>query len=450
MIYFDRATVSDDTLPKVLWDNLFDNGTITASTESSEGLSSNIINEGTNTYWQPTALPAWVASTSASPYTTSSFAIVGHNLYTTSARVKLEYLGSSRTNLILQSQTFDNASWGTIRSSVTPNTATAPDGTLTADSMIEDTSVSLTHTINQTYAGFTSGVVYVFSVCAKTDVNSRNVNIGFPSAAFTTQVHTTFDLTSGTVASTTAGATNTITYLGDGWYRCSVMATATTTASGTPFIRMANGTSTSYTGDGTTLIHLWGAQLETGTLTSYIPTTTVAASSTYYDATNWIVPTDNTMILVEHGCVASSTEWRLRVSGVSSTMPYIGVFILGNPLTFPGGVMPPYTPIWQAQKVDLLVAKTLGGQFMGNRILRQGAETSISLVSFSKTFGEVDLQPFKEWYNAGHAFVWASGPSEFDKDVGYVWRKANAEMRPTFTETGSWIKVTMEVEGYVQ
>jgi F5/8 type C domain len=163
---------------------------------------------------------------------------------------------------------------------------------------------------------------------------------------------------------------------------------------------------------------------------------------------NSITPTDNTPIL---GIFVdtSARYWRLYIAS-STGNPTIGNLIVGDRFVLPGGVMPPYTPIWQAQKVDLLMAKSLGGQFLGNRVLRQGAETSISLVSISRTFGEVDIQPFKSWYNGGHAFIWASGPSIFTNDVGYVWRKPNAEMRPTFTETGSWIKVTMEVEGYVQ
>jgi uncharacterized protein YmfQ (DUF2313 family) len=40
-----------------------------------------------------------------------------------------------RTNLLLRSQEFDNATWIKNLSSVAPNTATAPDGTLTADTL---------------------------------------------------------------------------------------------------------------------------------------------------------------------------------------------------------------------------------------------------------------------------------------------------------------------------
>ena len=169
---------------------------------------------------------------------------------------------------------------------------------------------------------------------------------------------------------------------------------------------------------------------------------------TYTSITSTMSPSDDTPILAIFAD-ATHRYWRIRLSGGTSA-PILGPCLLGDRFVFPGGVMPPYTPIWQAQNVELLQAKTLGGQFVGNRVLRKGAETAISLVSVSKTFAESTIQPFKEWYNAGHAFLWASGPSVFTNDVGYVWRKPNAEMKPTFTETGNWVKLTMEVEGYVQ
>jgi hypothetical protein len=90
----------------------------------------------------------------------------------------------------------------------------------------------------------------------------------------------------------------------------------------------------------------------------------------------------------------------------------------------------------------------MGGQFLGNRVLRQGAKAAINLVSFDRTFGESTILPFREHYNSGKAFVWAAGPSVFTKDVGYVWREPNSIMAPRFDENGSWMSVGMEVMAY--
>lgn len=57
-------------------------------------------------------------------------------------------LEATKTNLVGYSEQFDNAAWTKARSSITANLATAPDGTATADKLVEDTTTSNTHTIN--------------------------------------------------------------------------------------------------------------------------------------------------------------------------------------------------------------------------------------------------------------------------------------------------------------
>lgn len=158
-----------------------------------------------------------------------------------------------------------------------------------------------------------------------------------------------------------------------------------------------------------------------------------------------VTPTDDTTILGLFNSV-SARYWRIRIS--NGTAPNIGVAMIGVRFTFPAGVRAPYTPIWLSQTYELLVGETLGGQFLGNRIIRKGAGTAINLVAVERTFAENNLLPFREHYNLGKAFVWAAGPSIFTKDVGYVWRTSNSVMAPTFDENGSWMSVSMEVSAY--
>jgi hypothetical protein len=62
----------------------------------------------------------------------------------------------ARTNHNTYSEQFDNAAWVKTRSSITSNTIVAPDGTLTGDKLVEDTTASNTHQISQS-ASLTAG-----------------------------------------------------------------------------------------------------------------------------------------------------------------------------------------------------------------------------------------------------------------------------------------------------
>jgi hypothetical protein len=71
-----------------------------------------------------------------------------------------------RTNSVLQSQTFDNASWTKTRATITTNATTAPDGTLTADKLVEDTTATNTHSILESVTVPANAVV-TYSVFVK-------------------------------------------------------------------------------------------------------------------------------------------------------------------------------------------------------------------------------------------------------------------------------------------
>jgi len=183
-------------------------------------------------------------------------------------------LEPQRTNIVLRSEEFDNnTSFQKNLSSVSANTTTAPDGTLTADTWTGD-GTSGVHYLAQTVSA-TSGVVYTQSVFAKKGTNNFIQILG-TGAIYDANSWANFDLENGVVGSSGASATATITDFGNGWYRCTMTATATTTASGNGFLLWLITSATSArveTNSLATSVHLWGAQVEAGAYpTSYIPT----------------------------------------------------------------------------------------------------------------------------------------------------------------------------------
>ena len=179
-------------------------------------------------------------------------------------------------NLLSYSQQFDNAAWSKARCTITADTIVAPDGTTTADIIVEDTT-SNSHPVYRTLSGFVSGVTYTMSCYIKANVRTQ-ANISLSNTAFNGFVY--FDLSSVTVLSS-SNATGSITSVGNGWYRCSVVITAIASGNGDVYIQPALAGSNNYLGTGVNAINIWGAQLEIGSVaSSYTPTTTAAITTT--------------------------------------------------------------------------------------------------------------------------------------------------------------------------
>jgi hypothetical protein len=230
--------------------------------------------------------------------------------YTDSAGV----LRSSVTNLLLRSEEFDNASWTKFRGSIAPNAETAPSGTLTADKLVEDTTATNTHGAFQTVT-VANGAAYTFSCYIKA---GERTSASFRVSLTGSEINAAFfNLSTGVVLSTGSGYTATITSVGANWYRCSVTATSSVTSS-VFVVNTAIGTNNSYTGDGTSGIYLWGAQLEqSSTVGEYIPTTSTINSAPRFDHSI----TSSTTNLLLRSEEFNDASWVTGASGNATVTP---------------------------------------------------------------------------------------------------------------------------------
>ena len=200
------------------------------------------------------------------------------------------------TNLITYSQDISNSYWSNSNSTSISNTAIAPDGTLTADELVDNTSNGY-HWIYRPNVQSNARI----SFFAKANQLSQVWVNGGGGSNFAG-----FDLLNGTITKQGGTANPKIEEYKNGWYRCSL----TSDNSGVLIATMDNNDET-YIGTGKS-IYLWGIQAEALTYaTSYIPTNgstqTRAAETCNGAGTSYIFESSEGILYAEIAAIADDS-----------------------------------------------------------------------------------------------------------------------------------------------
>lgn len=174
-------------------------------------------------------------------------------------------------NYFQYSQELDNVYWSKSNCSVTANATSAPDGTTTADKLVENTTASVTHFVSRAVT-VAAGLPYTLSAYFKAAERSR-CRLSMASTLFVGSPSAIVDLTNAAVIQE-QDCTVTVSPLASGWYRISMTATTDASGSATMAVYPVQGGTSQYTGDGVSGVYVWGMQVEQSNIPSaYQPTT---------------------------------------------------------------------------------------------------------------------------------------------------------------------------------
>lgn len=247
----------------------------------------------------------------------------------TGARLGL-LIEEARTNSLPYSQ--DGSGWIESGSTYSAGAAVAPDGTMTAIKIVESGSTG-TH---RALGPFTSGSAGPWTLSAFLKAGERRY-AWLRSYDSASENGAWFDVQTGAILSADAGVTASIESVGNGWYRCAATWSFNVFGGSSCSVYMSlDGTNPSYTGDGSSGLHVWGVQAEQGAFpTSYITTMGAAATRTadvctIDDLAPWFSATEGTVFAEVDLIVASSAAVQTYVSITDNATSDNAVNLLRN------------------------------------------------------------------------------------------------------------------------
>lgn len=170
-------------------------------------------------------------------------------------------------NQLLYTQELDNATWTKSESTISANATTAPDGTTTADKLVE-AATSASHSAFQNRTSANTAILTTSVYLKAAERTWARVSLDFGAGGF---YRFWVNLSTGAIGTANGGGSAVLATApsssdaGNGWWRVQISASCASGATRGIFIASQTADNqTTYAGDGTSGIYVWGAQLEMG------------------------------------------------------------------------------------------------------------------------------------------------------------------------------------------
>ena len=240
-----------------------------------DGFGSILVTSGSNIYIQDAQLEIGLAATDyiESGATKGKAGLLEDEPrfdYSGGASCPALLLEPQRMNIIESSEYFEDDYWANLgihQFETNTTDTTSPTGDYSATKIVADTSTSSSHNVYGNVS-LSSGTQYAVSIFAKAGEYDylfiRGLGLGASGGA-------RFNISTGVVEGVAGYDSATIEDYGNGWYRCIAVGTSTTTTA--PYYHMSPTSDfTSFAGNNSDGIYIYGAQCEAGSYaTSYIP-----------------------------------------------------------------------------------------------------------------------------------------------------------------------------------
>lgn len=222
------------------------------------------------------------------------FHLAGLQNFASTDTIRVMAHATKPTNIALYSQVLDNGYWTKSESSISANATAAPDGTTTADKLVENSATAVHGIYRSTISGLTDGLPYTISVFAKA---SERTSIYIRADDDSGGNEGSMNIVTGSgamIGTPPSGCTIHATLYANGWTRVEFRFPD---LNGTTIDNLTIGAGTgSYAGDGSSGVFLWGVQIEqSATADGYVATT----DATRTDVPDWLASVDSATDLTD-------------------------------------------------------------------------------------------------------------------------------------------------------